>query len=116
MRELSDISNHGPVFPNMDSLAKDYRKLSELPTGSPLRVVGAFINNKSKFGPAPVIGIENVGFVDCPKGALSKVQKLIEKPEYVDLINEGKIFIETYTYVSKTYNKTCYDFKVEVED
>lgn len=116
MRELSDISNHGPVFPNMDSLAKGYRKLSELVTGTPLRVVGAFINTKSKFGPAPVIGIEGAGFVDCPKGTLGKVQKLIENPEYVKLINEGKIFIETYTYVSKTYNKTCYDFKVEVED
>lgn len=72
------------------------------------RVRALYINNKSKFGPAPVV-ITDTAFVNLPKHMLDTVQAMIKDREVVKYINDGYAGFVIQTYVPKNYpDKVAY--------
>lgn len=81
-------------------------------------VKGCWINSKSKFGEHPVLMIvaevekENLLFnLSCPQNLTPTIKAILECPELVQGINEGKCGVRVYQYHAKKYNKDCYGVK-----
>lgn len=66
----------------------------------PLRAL--YINNKSKFGPAPV-AITDFAFVNLPKHMLGTVEDMIKDKDVVAYINEGNAGFKISQYVPRNY-------------
>lgn len=61
-----------------------------------------YINNKSKFGPAPV-AITTFAFVNLPKHMLATVEDMIKDNETVQYINEGNAGFIIKCYTPRNY-------------
>ena len=66
----------------------------------PLRAL--YINNKSKYGPAPV-AITDFAFINLPKHMLSTVEDMINDKEVVAYINAGNAGFQVTQYVPRNY-------------
>lgn len=66
----------------------------------PLRAL--YINNKSKYGPAPV-AITDFAFVNLPKHMVSTVEDMINDKEVVAYINEGNAAFQITQYIPRNY-------------
>lgn len=71
------------------------------------KILGAYINTKSKYGNAPVVITDNC-FVNLPKHLLETFLKILESDEDVADINNGKVGFKIRTYSPKGTNSVCY--------
>lgn len=81
------------------SLAELYLKHGESMI-YPVRAL--YINNKSKFGPAPVV-ITDFAFVNLPKHMLDTVEAMIKDRAVVQYINEGNAGFQIHQYTPRNY-------------
>lgn len=107
--------NGGGIDWGIDSKEFPYVKLNELDPVKRYTVHGMFINrNKSEkelkeFG-ASVVLILDDKLLSCPNHYETAVQSIIDDPEKVAAVKDGKCAIgDFYTYES--HGKTCYAFK-----
>lgn len=91
---------------------KDFKwvKLEELFNTDPqkqYKVLGVFINHKSKFGDSPVAIID--GFlVNLPRHELDQVKDMLDDNEIIQYIRDGHVAFSVYEYHSTTYNRDAY--------
>lgn len=64
----------------------------------PIRSI--YINNKSKFGDAPVIVSDGYN-INLPKHMTATVQEMLQDPEAMALIRAGKVGISVYEYTNE---------------
>lgn len=94
---------------NVDTTGFLYKNLKDLYTDDPdtvYTVRGIYINDKSKFGPAPLFALDNF-YVNIPSHLLDVCQKMISDSEAVADINAGKMGFRIYTYEGNS-GTTCY--------
>lgn len=73
-----------------------------------------YINTSGKYGPQPIITIDDA-FVNAPAHLVQVVTEMMNDPEDVRAINEGKAGFKVRTYLSKA-KKLCYSVDwVDVE-
>lgn len=103
--------NHKPKFPNYDTHDKEYLSLSDMYNNygkDAIYIIRAiFVNTKSKFGDAPVFGIDE-GLVNVPKHVLENAKTLLENEDAIKAINNGECGFKVVTYHSGTYNRDCF--------
>ena len=82
-----------------------YKGLADFDDGQPVRVLGLYINHKSKYGEAPVAMTQGV-YVNLPKHLTDTVKDMLHDQEVIDAINDGKVGFTVYSYDNN--GKTCY--------
>ncbi len=98
------------------SFTFDYRQVSHYTTlqelyaengATKVYVIRAlYISNKGKYGPQPIITIDDA-FVNAPSHLIPAITEMMNDPEDVQSINEGKAGFRIRTYLSKSKN-LCY--------
>lgn len=73
------------------------------------KIEAIFINTKSKFGDAPVIYTDDY-MVNIPEHMLETCQEIRQDEDAVDLINEGRVGFQVYSYNGK--NGTGYSINI----
>ena len=112
---LADKYNHtAPTFTHQLPDNAPFKSLKELYNGekgeNTYVVYGLYINNKSKFGDAPVAISEDFS-INLPSHLCDTVTEMLHDKELVEAINAGKFGLEVYAYTPKDYKKTCYSVK-----
>lgn len=69
----------------------------------PIRAL--YINTRSKFGDSPTYAIDEY-LVNIPRNMLDATKRMLEDPEAVDAIIEGKLGFSIYQYTKN--DKLCY--------
>ena len=107
--------NGGGIDWEIDSSEFPFKKISELDQKGTYTVKGMFINkNKSEkelkeFGASVVLILEDV-LLSCPNHYENAVQSILDDPEKVAAVKEGKCKIGNF-YTYESHGKTCYAFK-----
>ena len=96
-----DISRF--AFVDLKSLFKQY------PEGEVFKIDGLYINKKSSFGDHPVaILIKEEFLVDLPAHLVEDVKEILQDPEAIEAIKNGKVGFTIHEYDQKQYKKKCY--------
>ena len=102
--------NKGSIF-NVNTEGMKFEKMEDLYNLNGAEKVytltAVFINTKSNFGPRPV-GVTPEFMVDFPNHTLPEVQQILQDPDTIQQIKEGKAGFQIRAYMSKTYNKECF--------
>lgn len=102
--------NRGSKF-NVNTDGFKYISLQDLQDPDDLekvfRLLGLYINRKSKFGNAPVAIIDGC-FVNLPKHLNDDVREMLNDPEIVDDIKAGRCGFSIREYDDPKYNRHCY--------
>ncbi len=70
---------------------------------------GLYINKKSSFGDHPVaILIKEEFLVDLPAHLVDDVKEILQDPEAIENIKNGKVGFTIHEYDQKQYKKKCY--------
>ena len=102
--------NHGSKF-NFEGLKDNvFIGLGELVKNNGIntkyKLAGFYINNKGKYGPAPVAVIQGFN-VNLPKHLLEDIELMLTDEEVVTQINDGRAGFMVDTYTTKD-NKEYY--------
>lgn len=101
---ILDKYNKKPMFKYDNGKEREYINLQGLVNENGIDSVytihALFINNKSRYGNAPIIVIDNY-MVNAPRHLLSVVEDMRNDPEMIELINERKIGFKIYSYQGK---------------
>lgn len=109
------ISNYNPqnvssFDVNFDRLI--WKKLEDMlfddGKGTVYTLTGIFIKRNGKFGPRPYVSTDQY-LVDLPQRRLDDVEKMLEDPEVIQQIKDGKAGFWIRSYMSKKYDKECFD-------
>ena len=105
--------NHSVKF-NYDGKDNAYMDISSYmaEVGDHAKVLGVWINPKSKHGPRGVIVLDGVN-INVPKHVNDKIEKIRSNPEAVAFINQGKCGVRFSTYEkndSTYYTADFYDW------
>lgn len=106
MSNFAEKFNKKPLF-DIDTTGFEYKKVSELETGTIYPLRGIYINKKSKFGDSPVL-ITDTFFVNAPAHMLDTCNEILADEESVREINRGEVGFHTYSYHNEKFNKDCY--------
>lgn len=87
----------------------EFKSVKDLEVGNTYKARLLYINKKSKFGDAPVV-VTDDSIINLPKHLLEDVKTMINDPEAVTAVNEGRVGFIPYEYESKQYG-TCYSIK-----
>lgn len=103
MTKLMDKFNKGSKFnarANKDSV---YKSLKELGASDKVYIVrNLYINEKSKYGKAPVVLIDDCKtLVNLPKHLLEVVEDMRKDVQVIDAINNGEVGFSIYEYDGK---------------
>ena len=79
--------------------------LNEKHPGKDFKIIDMYINNKSKFGAAPVVIIDGYK-INMPKHTLKDVQAMLKDPDIVMQINEGHAGFSIREYES--HSRKCF--------
>lgn len=71
------------------------------------KVLGMFINTKSRYGENPIIVGENY-YISLPNHLVDVVKEIRSDSELVGDINNGKVGFTIYEYIQPKYNRKCY--------
>lgn len=71
------------------------------------KLLGVYINKKSKFGDAPV-AILSDKFANLPVHELDVIKEMLSDVEVVEAIKDGKLGFIIETYTSKNFGTECY--------
>lgn len=78
--------------------------------GGVFKVLGFYISNKSAYGIAPVLIIENA-MVNLPEHTTASIQAILNDSEAVEIIKRGEVGFKVREYISKNpkaKGKKCY--------
>lgn len=100
---IFDIDISGFTFVDLKSLFK------KSPEGEVFKIDGLYINKKSSFGDHPVaILIKEEFLVDLPAHLVEDVKEILQDPEAIEAIKNGKVGFTIHEYDQKQYKKKCY--------
>lgn len=106
---FSDKYNKGSKF-DVNTAEFEYKNLKELfeknGADCKYRLLGFYINNKSKFGAAPVAICEGF-FANLPSHELDTVKEMLADPETVQDIKAGTCGFVIEPYKSKNFGTDC---------
>lgn len=104
---FADRHKKGSVFtwkvPEELGKNAEFKKLKDYPEGTKLKIMAMYINSKGKYKPHPVFITDTNTFVDIPAGNTEEVEKIMQTPEDIADINNGKVGIQIENYVSNQY-------------
>lgn len=107
---FADKYNRGSKF-DIDTKGFEYVSLQQLQDPEDLEKVyilrGLYINKKSKYGDAPV-AILNSCFVNLPKHLLPDVYDMLQDPDTVFDIQNGKAGFKIEEYEDRNYGRHCF--------
>lgn len=99
--------NKGKMFDYDNTVEREFISFKELVNehgiGKVYPIQAIFINDKSKFGDAPVL-ISNEFMVNAPQHLLETAKEMIADDNLVDMVNQGKVGFELYAYKGKNGN------------
>ena len=105
--------NKGSIF-DIDFENRTWYKLEDMfneQEGVVFTIEGLFVNEKSKYGPRPFVAFDKIYLADLPQHKLETIREMIGDPAVVELINAGKAGFTVKAYMSKNYNRECYDIR-----
>lgn len=110
MASIGDF-NKGSVFEvNFDQLG--WVTLEDLYNadgdGTVYTLTGLFINQKGKYGPRPYVSTDKY-LIDLPQHRLEDIKQMLEIPEIVQQVTDGKAGFTIRPYISRKYDKECFD-------
>lgn len=111
---IMDKYNKGGVVFDIDIKDFKFKTLEELfkAKDTVKWIDGLYINKKSSFGYHPVaIIIKDEMLVDLPSHLTEDVKAILQDPEAVEAIKNGKVGFQIEEYEQKKYKKTCYGIK-----
>lgn len=76
--------------------------------GTVYTLTGLFINTKSKYGPRPYVSTDKY-LVDLPQHRLQDIESMLTLPDIIQQVRDGKAGIMIRPYISKKYDKECFD-------
>lgn len=88
----------------------EFKKLEDLykSNGSEkVYICKGFIITKGKFGEGVSV-ITDGYFMNMPSHMIDEFKEILKSEEDINDIKSGKVGIQIYTYIDKTYNKTCF--------
>ena len=102
-----------------DTTGFGYIKLADLykeyGSETVFKLLGVYINNRSKYGEEPVCSAtDRKGkgyYINLPKFLLSKVKDILEDEEAIKDINAGLAGFTIRKYHNVTYDKDCYSIE-----
>lgn len=99
------------------NLEKVYRLLSDFYDGDTeaveafqFQLRGVYINNKSYFGDAPVIAVDD-GYINIPASMTAECINMRKDPFAISCINRGEAGFTIYKYQHPKYGRICYNVK-----
>lgn len=95
-----DINTEGFEYKSLDELVK------ENGINTQYKILGFYINKKSRYGDAPVAICEGF-FANFPNHMLEEVKEILQDPEDIADIKAGKVGFTIEEYTSKTYGTDC---------
>lgn len=96
--------NKGGINWNINTDGFEYHSLKDAGEGAEITVTGLFINNNSKFGPAPVL-ITYQCFYNLPGYMADTVKSMLQDPELIEAIQAGKVAAVVRSFVDPKYNR-----------
>lgn len=111
MSKIAENFNKKPLFV-IDTTGFEYKKLSELETGTIYPLRGIYINKKSKFGDSPVL-ITDTFFVNAPAYMLDTCNEILSDEGCISEINSGGVGFHTYSYHNEKFNKDCFGIEFD---
>lgn len=105
--------NRGTKF-DIDTAGFQYVSLKNLQDpedlGKVFRIRGFYINRKSRFGDSPVAILDDC-FVNLPAHLTADVADMLQDPDTVQDIKDGKCGFTIEEYDDKNYNRHCYSVR-----
>lgn len=99
--------NQKPMFEYDNTKERQYITLKGLVEQFGINTVydihAIFINNKSRFGDAPIFVIEH-HLVNMPQHLLETVKEMINDVEIIEMMNKRKVGFKIYSYQGKNGN------------
>ena len=105
---LNCVNNKG-IDRGIDTKDFEFIKRQNMEINKEFTVRGIFFHNKSKFGKAGVVILDDC-FVDLPEHQMEGIESLLKEPEFIEDIKAGKISIKPYLYDTDT-RKDCVGFE-----
>lgn len=95
---------------NANTEGYPYQNLKDFEVGKVFTLNCIYINKKSKYGDAPVVGVTEGFFINLPAHQLADAQMILNDPEKCKDINEGRAGIKVCTYETngQTYYKAAW--------
>lgn len=104
--------NKGGIIFNIDISSFKFKKLSDLfneAEGRAIKIDGLYINTKGRFDAHPVaICADDCLLVDLPSHLTEEVKEVLQDPEDIEAIKEGRVGFTIDNYVDKKYGKNCF--------
>ena len=87
-----------PAYTSLPDLFAEYGKEHVF------AIAAIYINTKGKYGPQPVVAINESTLVNLPSHLLEECEEMRKDQEAVDAINNGQAGFKVYQYTSKNGN------------
>ena len=71
------------------------------------QIYGLFINEKGKYGKRPYVATD-IHLIDLPQHMTPVIEQMLQDPEVIQQINEGKAGFTVRAYMSNNYQRECY--------
>lgn len=108
---FADRFNKGSVKFDVDTENFKYYSLEDLYKNNgkdrQYKLLGVYINKKSKFGDAPVAILSDM-FVNLPAHELDNIKEMLSNNEAIEVIKAGKLGFIIEPYTSKNFGTDCY--------
>ena len=101
VQRLFDVDTSEFDYIGLDEAAEKYGE------GNQILVKGVYINEKSQFGPAPLVATEEE-YINLPQHQLDKVREMLANGEAIKAINRDELAIVIESYYQRRFGKTCY--------
>lgn len=96
--------NNGTIDWGIDTKGFEYHPLHEAGEGMTLNVYGLYINNKSKFEPAPVL-IAADRYYNLPSYMTETVKAMLQDDELIAAIKDRKVGATVRKFIDKKYGR-----------
>ena len=93
-----NIRLNKPAYTSLPDLFAEYGKEHVF------AIAAIYINTKGKYGPQPVVAINESTLVNLPSHLLEACEEMRKDPEAVDAINNGQAGFKVYQYSTKNGN------------
>lgn len=105
--------NKGGIDWGIETEGFPYHKLEDIYKelqDKPLKVYGAYISNKGKFGPSPALISEGM-IVNLPNHMVDTIKQILSSPEDIADIKRGVVFFRVRPYELKDDPRTFYSIE-----
>lgn len=110
MAKFASRFNKGRKF-DVDTTHFQYESLADKfnndGSGVVYPLTAIYINNKSKYGKAPVFATDTC-FVNAPSHMLDVANEILADDEAIAAINNGEVGFVIYPYTAEKFNRECF--------